>query len=60
LGGGAGFQLPDFSFLSGFLVLPVCVFAFDREPCLDPVLLSPAVVTHVDVSHGHQFTGGLF
>jgi hypothetical protein len=47
-------------FLPGFLVLPVSVLAFNRQPGLYPVLFSSGVIAHVDVSHGHQFTGGLF
>ena len=34
------------------------VLAFDWQPCINPVLLSFSIVTHVQVTQRRQFTGG--
>jgi hypothetical protein len=36
------------------------VFAFSRESCIDPILLSSRVVAHVRVTYRRQFTGSRF
>gem|GEM_PF-4073346 len=35
------------------------VVAFDREPCVDPVLLAISIVTYIGVTQRRQFTGGV-
>jgi hypothetical protein len=43
-------------FTSSLLML---VVALNREAGVNPVLLTLGVVTHIGVTHGRQFTGGV-
>ena len=40
--------------------LMVAIMAFGRQSCFYPALLSFRVIADIGVSHGRQFTGGVF
>jgi hypothetical protein len=35
------------------------MLALDREACINPVLLTLGIVTHIGITKRHQFTGGV-
>jgi hypothetical protein len=48
------------AFFIELLSLVVAVMAFGRQSCINPALFPFRVVTDVGISHGRQFTGGVF